>query len=166
MSARTKPVRRPPQDAEPLSKQRLRLWLRMLRTTRCVEAELREQLRLEFDTTLPRFDVMAALARKEAGEAGMTMTALSRHLLVSNGNVTGIVDRLVQDGLAVRTTSEADRRTTYVRLSDSGTRRFAVMAATHERWIDELLGDLDQADIDKLQALLACAAPATDAKET
>jgi len=78
------------------AKPRLRVWLRLLRTTRHLENELRERLRQEFDTTLPRFDVLSALER---AEAGLTMTELSRALMVSNGNVTGIIERLVGDGL-------------------------------------------------------------------
>ena len=91
------------------SKQRLRLWLRLLRAARAIEAELRERLRDEFDMTLPQFDVMAALARKGAG---MTMTELSRLLMVSNGNVTGIIDRLVAERLVVRQAHDDDRRAT------------------------------------------------------
>ncbi|TIS81978.1 MAG: MarR family transcriptional regulator, partial [Mesorhizobium sp.] len=75
-------------------KDRLRLWIRLLRASRTIEAELRERLKKEFDTTLPRFDVMAALYR---APEGMLMSDLSRFLLVSNGNVTGIVDRLVSE---------------------------------------------------------------------
>ncbi|TGV77683.1 MarR family transcriptional regulator, partial [Mesorhizobium sp. M00.F.Ca.ET.149.01.1.1] len=80
-------------------KERLRLWIRLLRASRTIEAELRERLKKEFDTTLPRFDVMAALYRSPEG---MLMSDLSRFLLVSNGNVTGIVDRLVSEGLVTR----------------------------------------------------------------
>ena len=78
---------------------KLRLWVRLLRSVRVVEVELRRRLRAEFGETLPRFDVMAALARQRAG---MTMTEVSRFLMVSNGNVTGIVDRLVAEGMVVR----------------------------------------------------------------
>jgi len=74
----------------PDSKERLKLWIRLLRASRTIEAELRERLKKDFDTTLPRFDVMAALYRQADG---MLMSDLSRFLLVSNGNVTGIVDR-------------------------------------------------------------------------
>ena len=81
------------------SKEKLRLWIRLLRTSRIIEGELRDRLSQEFDTTLPRFDVMAALYRTPDG---MLMSDLSRFLLVSNGNVTGIVDRLVSEGLVQR----------------------------------------------------------------
>jgi len=81
------------------SKQRLRLWLKMLGCTNLVEREVRTRLRRQFNVTLPRFDLMAALERHPGG---LTMGALSKHLMVSNGNVTGVVDRLVKDGLVRR----------------------------------------------------------------
>lgn len=119
-----------------VSKARLKLWLRMLKSTRRVEAVLRDRLRTEFDTTLPRFDVMAALARFEEG---LKMSALSGVLRVSNGNVTGIVDRLAADGLVVRVQVPGDRRASLVRLTRKGQEEFARQAAAHESWISELL---------------------------
>lgn len=118
------------------SKARLRLWLRLLGVTRLVEAELRERLRA-LDTTLPRFDVMAALAR---APLGLRMSELSAVLRVSNGNVTGIVDRLEAEGLAVRDPVEGNRRAFQVRLTAAGLASFADLAARHEAWVDELLG--------------------------
>jgi DNA-binding MarR family transcriptional regulator len=85
---------------DPLSKRRLKLWIRLLGVTRAAEGHLREHLRTRHDTTLPRFDVMAALWRRREG---VTMSDLSRMLLVSNGNATAVVDRLEKDGLARRT---------------------------------------------------------------
>ncbi|MGR3568906.1 MAG: MarR family winged helix-turn-helix transcriptional regulator, partial [Pseudooceanicola nanhaiensis] len=93
------------------------MWLRMLKSTRRVEAALRERLRRDFATTLPRFDVMAALARYEDG---LKMSALSGVLRVSNGNVTGIVDRLAEEGLVVRVQVPGDRRASLVRLTRKG----------------------------------------------
>lgn len=121
---------------ESLSKERLRLWLRMLRVTRQVEAALREQLRVEYDSTLPRFDVMAALSREREG---LKMNELSRRLRVSNGNVTGIVDRLAEDGLVERSAIESDRRATRVNLTPAGRDTFTAMAQAHEHWVDELM---------------------------
>lgn len=136
----------------PASKVRLRAWLRLLRTTREIEADVRERLRVDFDTTLPRFDVLAALAR---APHGLTMTALSRQLLVSNGNVTGIVDRLVADGFVVRVSDTRDKRTSFVRMTPKGTRAFAVMARRHEHWIDARFAALSPAELDHLEGLLA-----------
>jgi DNA-binding MarR family transcriptional regulator len=133
------------------SKQRLRLWLRLLRTGRAVEAELRERLRVAFDTTLPKFDVMAALDRRPAG---MTMTELSRFLMVSNGNVTGIIDRLVREEMVLRRPHETDRRAIFVHLTPKGARAFAAMAKAHETWVNELLGHLDVQQIESLLSLL------------
>ena len=123
----------------PISKQRLRLWIRLLRASRTIEAELRERLRKEFAVTLPQFDVMAALARKEGG---MSMTELSRMLMVSNGNVTGIIDRLVTEKLVLRQAPASDRRSYIVRLTPKGASQFAVIAKAHESWVDELLLDV------------------------
>src|SRR5690606_41145584 len=111
-------------------KDRLRLWIRLLRAARVVEGELRERLKTQFEMTLPRFDVMSALYRERDG---MLMSDLSRFLLVSNGNVTGIVDRLVSDGFVVRSNREGDRRTSIARLTRAGEERFALMAEAQDR---------------------------------
>lgn len=133
------------------SKERLRLWIRMLRASRTIEAELRERLRQEFDMTLPRFDVMAALYR---APEGMLMSGLSSFLLVSNGNVTGIVDRLVSEGLVTRARRNGDRRTSMVKLTDAGRTQFEAMAAAHETWIGELLGGVGEEDTRRLASML------------
>lgn len=138
-------------DAPTLSKQRLRVWLRLLRTTRRIETRLREKLRTEHGTTLPRFDVLAALFREEKG---LRMSELSSELKVSNGNVTGIVERLVADGLIVRTAVEGDRRAMLVRLTKKGRDDFARLAGVHESWVDDLLRDVDAAHAADLIALL------------
>jgi DNA-binding MarR family transcriptional regulator len=133
------------------SKARLRLWVRLLRATRLVESETRERFKSKFNVTLPRFDVMAALYRKPDG---MLMSEISRFLLVSNGNVTGIVDRLVQDGFIVRSQRNGDRRTSFVRLTAKGHAAFVEMATAHERWINELLGGVGARDAEQLSAKL------------
>jgi DNA-binding MarR family transcriptional regulator len=128
------------------SKARLRLWLRLLAVTRAVESELRERLRA-VDTTLPRFDVMAALSR---APEGLKMSELSSVLRVSAGNVTGIVDRLEAEGLAVRLPVAGDRRAMLVRLTADGAAAFAALAVRHEVWVDELLGVVTLAEADHL----------------
>lgn len=141
------------------NKQRLRLWLRLLRTSRSIEAELRRRFAAEFATTLPKFDVMAALSR---APDGMKMTELSRHLMVSNGNVTGIVERLVAEKSVERLVRAGDRRATFVRLTNRGLNRFAGMAEAHAGWIEAILGDLSSAEVETLSRLLA-RAPAAPA---
>lgn len=121
---------------EPRGMLKLRLWVRLLRAVRVVEVDLRRRLRTEFGETLPRFDVMAALARQTTG---MTMTEISRFLMVSNGNVTGIIDRLVTEGMVARIANVQDRRATVVRLTPKGLRHFARMADAHEGWVNEIL---------------------------
>ncbi|RWD43634.1 MarR family transcriptional regulator [Mesorhizobium sp.] len=132
-------------------KDRLRLWVRLLRASRSSASMLRERLRQEFNTTLPRFDVMAALYR---APEGMLMSDLSRFLLVSNGNVTGIVDRLVSEGLVTRARRNGDRRTSMVRLTEEGSKAFAVIAAAHESWIGELLGNVSEDEARRLTGML------------
>jgi DNA-binding MarR family transcriptional regulator len=134
-----------------MSKRRLRLWLKLLTVTRITEAELREFLRVEHGSTLPRFDVMAALRRAD-GE--LTMSELSRRLLVSNGNTTTVVGRLELDGLVTRTPSAVDRRVVHVALTDAGRRHFDELAAEHEARLDSLFAGVTAADLDALETLL------------
>jgi DNA-binding MarR family transcriptional regulator len=129
----------------------LRLWLRLLACAVRIENEVRARLRERFATTLPRFDLMAQLARHPAG---LRMGELSRLLMVTGGNVTGIVAALVADGLVERQAVAGDRRASVVRLTPAGRSAFAAMAAEHERWIAELLGGLDAEDQARLHALL------------
>jgi DNA-binding MarR family transcriptional regulator len=147
--------------AEQGSKQRLRLWLRLLAVTRKIEAELRDRMRTEFDSTLPRFDVLAALSRHEQG---LRMSALSGVLRVSNGNVTGIVDRLAEDGLVVRVPVAGDRRAMLVRLTAKGAQVFARQAAEHEAWIDTMLGELSADEARSYAARLRTLAQRLDEK--
>ncbi len=133
------------------SKNRLRLWLRLLKTTNLIEDELRRRLRNEFDSTLPRFDVMSALDRNPDG---LKMSEISRLLQVSNGNVTGIVDRLVDDGFAQRRTVPNDRRASRVHLTPKGQQEFSTYANAHKDWVNDLLGRMDDAEVTTLFALL------------
>jgi DNA-binding MarR family transcriptional regulator len=119
----------------------LRLWLRLLTCTQLIEREVRARLRERFDTTLPRFDLMSQLWRYPGG---LKMKELSRHLMVTGGNVTGIVDPLEKQGLVERTAEPADRRAYRVRLTRAGRKAFAEMARAHEEWIVELLAGLSR----------------------
>jgi len=129
---------------------KLKLWLRLLTCTIKVENLISTRLRAQFGTTLPRFDVMAALAR---ADGDLTMGELSKWLLVSNGNVTGVVSRLVKDGLVERRRAK-DRRIQYVRLTRPGRRQFNTIAAAHEDWINEMLGPLSARDVRGLMQYL------------
>lgn len=126
-----------------LSKARLKLWLKVLRVSRVVLAELRDRFKKEFASTLPRFDVMAALDRSQDG---LKMNELSSLLRVSNGNVTGIVERLVEDGTVVRLGVPGDRRAFIVKLTSVGKKEFAVQAKAHEEWVSELFGLVSDKD--------------------
>ncbi|TNC73316.1 MarR family winged helix-turn-helix transcriptional regulator [Rubellimicrobium roseum] len=141
-----------------LAKRRLRAWVRLLGITRRTEATLRDLLRAH-DTTLPRFDVMAALHRRRDG---VTMSELSRMLLVSNGNATAVVDRLESEGLVRRSPSETDRRTVFVALTPEGLHIFERLAAEHEAHVDHLFGGLSEADLDTLTDILKRMGPRDD----
>ena len=140
-----------PEAMEPDSKTRLRLWLRLLKLTGHIEREVRQRLRDDHNTTLPRFDVMAALYRYPDG---LKMSALSSTLKVSNGNVTGIVERLAEEGLVLRVAVKGDRRAQLAQLSPEGRATFEALAAQHEAWINDLLGDVSAEDAEAAMQLL------------
>ena len=129
----------------------LRLWLRMLTLTQLVEKQVRTQLRAQWGTTLPRFDLMAQLERKPDG---LKMNELSRRMMVTGGNVTGITDQLVAEGLVERVNVDGDRRAFHVRLTPSGRTLFGDMARQHETWIVAAFGGLSLAEIEALHQLL------------
>ena len=131
--------------------QSLKLWLRMLSCTVRIENEIRTRLRTTFDITLPRFDLMAQLERHPDG---LRMGELSRRMMVTGGNVTGITDQLEEEQLVVRVPDPADRRAYSVRLTPAGRKAFADMAAVHEGWVAELLRELTQQDKAQMIALL------------
>lgn len=125
----------------------LRLWLRLLTTSNLVQTELRRRLRAQFDITLPRFDLMAQLERHPEG---LKMNELSKRLMVTGGNVTGITDQLENEGLVAREANPNDRRAFSVRLTPTGRARFDEMARAHEQWVVELLGGLGLDDKSKM----------------
>ncbi len=129
----------------------LRLWLRLLTCTQLIERAVRARLRDRFGTTLPRFDLMSQLWRYPGG---LKMNELSRHLMVTGGNITGIVDPLEKDGLVERTAEPADRRAYRVRLTRAGRKAFAEMARTHEEWIVELLAGFSRREHAEIYKLL------------
>ena len=122
----------------------LRLWLRLLTCTQLIEKQVRSHLRAQFDTTLPRFDLMAQLER---APEGMKMKELSRRMMVTSGNITGITDQLVAEGLVERMDVEGDRRAYLVRLTPQGREQFNTMARQHEQWIVEAFATLGERDI-------------------
>ena len=135
-----------------LSKRRLKTWIRLLGVTRGAENHLRDYLRRAHGTTLPRFDVMAALWRRREG---VTMSELSRLLLVSNGNATAVVDRLEADGMVRREAEDGDRRRIRVRLTPEGLDAFEIMALGHETEVDAILGRLSETDLEALRDILS-----------
>lgn len=147
LDSETKAVELPEDHAE-----ELRLWLRLLTCTNLIEGEVRGRLRQRFDVTLPRFDLMAQL---DKAPDGMTLSDVSKRMMVSNGNVTGLVERLVESGHLDRRTSETDRRVQVIRLTKLGRAEFRRMAAEHETWIADLFAELTPKDVRELMRLLA-----------
>ena len=147
LDAETKVAERPNDH-----KDELRLWLRLFACKEVIESEVRRRLRDSFDVTLPRFDLMAQLYR---APKAMTLGELSQRMMVSNGNVTGLVDRLLEQGLVSRRPSPKDRRAQLVSLTAEGRRFFGAMARANGDWIGEMLAGLSADDIETLMRLLA-----------
>ena len=122
-------------------KSQLRMWLRMLSITKMVSQEIRRRLRTEFGATLPQFDLLAQLYREADG---LRLSDLSRRTMVTNGNITGLADRLEADGLIAREMLNGDRRVTVAKLTRRGREAFAIMAKAHEDWLRELMADVDE----------------------
>ena len=129
----------------------LRLWLRLLTCSSLIERNVRNALREKFDTTLPRFDLLAQLDR---APDGLTMSDLSARMMVSNGNITGLTDRLVEEGLVKRTPSARDRRSSHVSLTPAGKRAFDAMTPEHEVWIDTMMAGMSRQEMQQLFQLL------------
>lgn len=132
--------------------QSLRLWLRMLSCTTRIENEVRSRLRTTFGITLPRFDLMAQLERFPEG---LRMGELSKRMMVTGGNVTGITDQLEREALVMRVQDSKDRRASAAKLTRAGKAAFAERAAPHERWIEEMLADVPAEDKATMIALLS-----------
>ena len=129
----------------------LRLWLRLLATTNLIEGRIRRRLQDRFTTTLPRFDLMSQLDR---APDGLKMGELSRRMMVTGGNVTGITDGLEAEGLVARIPDPEDRRALRVRLTTAGRRAFRLMASEHEGWIVDLFAGLESEQRAMLSDLL------------
>ena len=132
--------------------QSLKLWLRMLSCTVRIENEIRTRLRASFGITLPRFDLMAQLERHPDG---LRMGELSRRMMVTGGNITGITDQLEREGLVARVPDPQDKRAFAVKLTPAGKEAFAAMAKVHEGWVEELLGHVPAEDKERLIGLLS-----------
>ncbi len=137
------------------SRDSVRLWLRLLSCTNAIEGRLRSELRRRFDATLPRFDVLAQLDHAEReGGAGLTMSELSRRLMVSNGNVTGLVERLDREGLVTRARATSDRRRQVVRLTSAGRRALRAMLPEHNAWVAQMFDGLSASERTRLYELV------------
>lgn len=133
------------------TKLELKVWLRLLTCTTLIEREVRQNLRERFDTTIARFDLLSQLDR---AHEGLTMGELSSRLMVTNGNVTGLTDALLREGLVSRAPEPEDRRSLRIRLTASGKQFFDAMTPVHEGWIDRLMAGLTRAEMAHLLELL------------
>lgn len=127
-------------DAQEGKKQELRLWLRLLSTTKLISQEIRRRLRREFGATLPQFDLMSQLYRENEG---LRLGELSKRTMVTNGNITGLVERLEADGLVLRERLPDDRRVILACLTAKGRKTFEAMAEAHEGWLKDMMADVD-----------------------
>lgn len=144
-----------PIDLEALArggKAELRLWLRLLSTTNIISGQIRRRLREKYDITLPAFDLMAQLDREPQG---LRLGELSKRMMVTNGNLTGLVERLVQEGLVLREVDPDDRRAFIVRLSKAGRAKFSAYAKENERLVLALFESVEPDTIEALMDNLA-----------
>jgi DNA-binding MarR family transcriptional regulator len=130
----------------------LRIWLRMLTCANLIETDIRSGLRTDFESTLPRFDLLAQLEREPDG---LLMKELSKRLMVTSGNVTALTDQLESEGFIERIAVPRDRRATKIRLTSLGTTKFSQMAIVHEQWVAKMFSALDRLEQEQLHALLA-----------
>ncbi len=168
MSATLAPAAAAPIEAVPEDgRESLRVWLRLLSCTNRIEARIRTRLRERFGSTLPRFDLLAQLdAAEREGEVGLTMTALSRRLMVTNGNVTALIERLVREGLVRRSAMAGDRRVQLVRLTAAGRRALDAMTPEHREWLERMFAGLTREERDRLHELVGKLKTSVEHEET
>jgi DNA-binding MarR family transcriptional regulator len=126
----------------------VRAWLRLLEVHKGGLAVIRQEL--QGDVTLPRFDLLANLDRED----GQTLASLSRHMLVTAGNLTGLVDRAERDGLVERRADATDRRATRVHLTRKGRKLYADAVERHARRVEAIFGGLGSQEVRTLADLL------------
>jgi len=124
-------------------------WVRLLKAHGLVLRELRR--RIPEQLTLPQFDVVVQLHRRPEG---MTSRELTRELLVTPGNVTGLVDRLSRMGLVQRRPVPGDRRAVRMVLTPRGRRVARRAIPRHRRDVEALLSSLSPSDLARLRLLL------------
>ncbi len=138
----------------------LRVWLQLMKAAKAIEALVGARFRREFDQSLARFDVLAQLDR--VGDGWTTVGRLAEHVMAASGNITGLLDRMIAEGLVRRRPSPTDRRSFQVRMTSKGRRLFARMAGAHAAWIDEALSAMDESEKTELVTLLTRARRAVD----
>jgi DNA-binding MarR family transcriptional regulator len=137
--------------ASPRTRLPLQVHLRLARCRNLMMREMRRSVE-RWNLTLPQFDVLAELAR--APEQGFTFVELSRLLLVTSGNLTGIIDRLEEDGLVKREPERTDRRVTRMRLTPLGKRRMDDILPLHASDVAQMLSVIPRERLALLNDLL------------
>ncbi len=132
----------------PAQRSEVSLWVRLLESHNLMLAEIRR--RLSDAATMPRFDLLANLE----GEDGQTLAALSRRMLVTAGNLTGLVDRAERDGVVQRRADPRDRRLSRVFLTPKGRALITGLLPHHAEQVGELLSGLDAGERRELRRLL------------
>jgi len=129
----------------------LRVWLRLITCFNLLDGAVRQSLHQNHATTLPRFDVLAQLYRTSAP---MSMSELSRRLMVTNANTTGLISRLARERLVDRKPASRDRRRQMVELTAEGKRLFEAMAEDHRIWLSDMTAGLERDEMSDLFKLL------------
>lgn len=126
-----------------------RVWFRMIRLHQALYNEIAGRLRV-IGLSVPQFDVLSTLTER----AGMSQRELAERLYVTKGNVSGLIDRLVEAGLVERHSIPEDRRSHALHLTAEGKRLAALGMTAQVRFIDETLGTLPQGEIETLDRIL------------
>lgn len=133
-------------------RQSLRVWLQLMKCAHAVETLVSGRLRRSYNQSFSRFDVLSQLYRFESG--WLAVGELAGLLMASGGNITALLDRMAAESLIERRASPSDRRSFQVRMTAEGRRLFLAMSRDHARWVDEVLGDLPEAERERLIDLL------------
>ena len=138
-------------ESLPPSAHHRRTWLSLVRCFSSIERVLMQHFADEYNSSLPRYDVLTALA---LSPGGLTMGELASMLMVTKGNITGVVRRLKTDGLVRKVTSKVDRRVQSVTISAKGKRLWDKMHADYDRIISEILSGQSNKDLRALARFL------------
>jgi DNA-binding MarR family transcriptional regulator len=127
----------------PATDHRMRAWLAMVGCFTSVERSLRRHFNHVFRSSLPRYDVLMALVHFPDG---LTMGQLASKLMVSKGNMTGVVRRLQQNNCVRQASSRHDRRVRVVTLTSKGRTLWEQMHGEYRSVIEDVLSQLSKTE--------------------